>query len=97
MVAGRVSVSGPNSLLGMIFVPMISGLQAPYPDIEQELQADIPCILRQQEPNKWSFQSTTGARQTVTPKLGLRVNTMELAHAAPRADQSALQAHFSIG
>ncbi|MBY6068958.1 LysR family transcriptional regulator [Leisingera aquaemixtae] len=39
-IAGRVSVSGPNSLLGTIFVPLLAGLQSRYPDIELELHAD---------------------------------------------------------
>jgi len=143
MVSGRVSISGPNSLLGVIFVPMMAGLQERYPDIELELHADdsktdfhaddidlairtgsyakgrniatalmpaqrglyaspefltrlqpitqprfladIPCILRQQETGAWSFQNAAGLQQTVTPRVGLRVNTMELAQATARA------------
>ena len=142
-VAGRVSISGPNSLLGMIFVPTMAVLQKHYPDIELELHADdskgnfhtddidlairtgtpakgrhianalrpaqrglfaspdflshhqpiaqpedpadIPCILRQQETEAWSFKNATNKHQTVAPCVGLRVNTMELAHAATRA------------
>ncbi|MGH1481984.1 MAG: LysR family transcriptional regulator [Geminicoccales bacterium] len=141
-IAGRVSISGPNSLLSTIFVPMMPGLQDQYPDIELELHADdsrtdfaaddidlafrtgtpskgrnivatlpstqrapyaspdflsrigpikqpgdleaIPSILRQQESVPWSFQNVAGNQQTITPKAVLRVNTMELAHAAAR-------------
>ena len=39
-VSGRVAISGPNALLCMIFVPMISGLRARYPKIELEIFAD---------------------------------------------------------
>lgn len=39
-VEGRVSLSGPNSLLETIFLPMIEGLQREYPEIELELNAD---------------------------------------------------------
>lgn len=39
-VAGRVSISGPNSLLGAIFVPLMAGLHSDYPDIELELHAE---------------------------------------------------------
>ncbi|TMV10094.1 LysR family transcriptional regulator [Ruegeria sediminis] len=142
-IAGRVSISGPNSLLGVVFIPMMPGLRDRYPDIELELRADdsrsdfatddidlafrtgavakgriiaaalpptqrapyanpeflnhlppitqpedltdTPCILRQQESAAWSFESVAGKRQTVAPKVGLRVNTMELAHSAAQA------------
>lgn len=142
-VAGRVSISGPNSLLGMIFVPKMADFQQRYPDIELELHADdskgdfhtddidlairsgkpakgrhiasalrpaqrglfaspdflyrhqpitqpegladIPCILRQQETEAWSFKNAADKHQTVAPCVGLRVNTMELAHVAARA------------
>ena len=52
------------------------------PMTQPDILKDIPCILRQQEADRWSFQTATGVRQTVTPKPGLRVNTMELVHAA---------------
>ncbi|WP_108860836.1 LysR family transcriptional regulator [Ruegeria sp. Alg231-54] len=39
-IAGRVSVSGPNSLLGTVFVPLLTGLQSRYPNVELELHAD---------------------------------------------------------
>lgn len=38
--AGRVSVSGPNSLLGTVFVPLLAGLRSRCPEIELELHAD---------------------------------------------------------
>ncbi|MGI9509215.1 MAG: LysR family transcriptional regulator [Geminicoccaceae bacterium] len=143
VIVGRVSISGPNSLLGTIFIPMIPGLKGRYPDIELELHADdsmtdfsaddvdlafrtgapsqgrniaaalpltqrapyaspellarfepvlkpddfmeIPCIFRQQEATSWSFQDAQGRRRSITPNVDLRVNTMELAHAAARA------------
>lgn len=39
-VEGRVSISGPNSLLETIFLPLIEGLQQAYPEIKLELHAD---------------------------------------------------------
>lgn len=39
-IAGRVSISGPNSLLGTVLVPLLAGLRSRYPDIELELHAD---------------------------------------------------------
>lgn len=39
-VAGRVSLSGPNSLLETVFLPMIDRLLQKFPDIELELHAD---------------------------------------------------------
>ncbi|WP_299842489.1 LysR family transcriptional regulator [uncultured Roseovarius sp.] len=139
-VAGRVSISGPNSLLGTVFVPLLAGLRTSYPDIDLELHADdsktdfaaddidlafrsgpaskgkyvsatlpsaqralyaspafleltgpitklsdlanAPCVLRIQEDPEWAFQHADGRRQSVVPCVGLRVNTMELSHAA---------------
>lgn len=39
-IAGRVSIAGPSSLLGTVFVPLMDGLRTRYPDIELELYAD---------------------------------------------------------
>ncbi|NOD49915.1 MULTISPECIES: LysR family transcriptional regulator [Ruegeria] len=39
-IAGRVSVSGPNSLLCTVLVPLLAGLRSRYPAIELELHAD---------------------------------------------------------
>ncbi|WP_170387555.1 LysR family transcriptional regulator [Ruegeria atlantica] len=137
-IAGRVSISGPNSLLGTMFVPLLTGLQTRFPDVELELHADdsrsdfaaddidlafrtgsagkgrfistalpparrapyasptlleqvqevarpadllsLPCVLRTQEPCKWVFKNDDGRQEVVTPPIGLRVNTMELAY-----------------
>ncbi|MFD3191990.1 LysR family transcriptional regulator [Sedimentitalea sp. HM32M-2] len=148
-VAGRVSISGPNSLLGAVFVPMMPALCTHYPDIELELHADdsrsdfaaddinlafrigppskgrniaaalpatqcalyaspgflagvgtieqpgdiakVACILRRQEPPAWSFRNRQGQQQTISPKVGLRVNTMELAGAAAQSGMGVAQ------
>ncbi|MES0824823.1 LysR family transcriptional regulator [Ruegeria sp. SCP11] len=139
-IAGRVSVSGPNSLLGTVFVPLLAGLQSRYPSVELELHADdsrsdfaaddidlafrtgsadkgrfisatlpparrapyasptllehvqdvvrpadllsLQCVVRTQEPSKWVFKNDDGRQEVVTPPIGLRVNTMELAYSA---------------
>ena len=39
-ISGRVAISGPNTLLCTVLVPMLSGLRARYPDIDIELFAD---------------------------------------------------------
>ncbi|WP_170328166.1 LysR family transcriptional regulator [Ruegeria arenilitoris] len=139
-IAGRVSISGPNSLLGTMFVPLLTGLQTRFPDVELELHADdsrsdfaaddidlafrtgsaskgrfistalpparrapyasptlleqvqdvaqpadllsLQCVVRTQEPSKWVFKNEDGRQEVITPLIGLRVNTMELAYAA---------------
>lgn len=39
-ISGRVAISGPNTLLCTVLVPMLTGLHVRYPDIEIELFAD---------------------------------------------------------
>lgn len=139
-ISGRVAVSGPNTLLATVFVPMLGGLHVSYPDIDIELYADdertdfsvedidlafrtgapgkgkhmtsllntaeriicaspqfleqndeitcpkdletTPCILRHQERREWEFKDRKGNRHTIVPRPSLKINTMELAHAA---------------
>lgn len=76
-ISGRVAISGPNTILCTIFMPMLAGLSAKYPDIEIELCADDARTDFSIEDIDLSFRTgTPGKGNYVTSLLRLADKTL---------------------